>query len=884
MSNSLWSDKAARKFLSLALAMSTVASCCTMQSLAVEVVGNGAKTSVSTSGDIPSSGSTDPIPVNPSDGKDTDESGSTSGTPGTEQPGTEQPGTEKPGTEKPGTEQPGTEKPGTEKPGTEQPGTEKPGTETPGTETPGTETPSYPSELNITANVKDGATDDSIRTGLTSLIKSENPELPISKIEYPSSILSYSTFDAAVTYDNGTNADCHVVINKVSPEGLALRWTPDTLKSNNAENKSSSTLLAYVNSDLSLVYTGDAFNNAIGEVKDSGKIKAFAWKNCDKKYETTGGTYTFTQEYNGVTFTRVVTVESSNYSIGSVKIDYDNNTVTTTSKMQWSFMSGKEAWSKCSDNMKIPATWYGNTVYFKVPADAYSTGSEIVSLKIPEKAVKPTAQPKLKSTSHSVTITNLWDFDYCEFRIDDGSWETSKKETYTFDNLKANTQYKVEVRSRAEVGELLASDVVTASIKTAETLQTSVAVTNGSHGNTGTVNASAIIEPDVHGKSIRGELDERQLNKFSNIIDEYVGRYSKVESSLSISHKTEAGEVSDITSTSFTLPLRSIGRAITSGNLELNYLGELCDIYIGNSGLKDIYNRSSGTLSISVEKPTSFYSGSSSKWLKDAYNGGADIYKVSVSSGNRTGDVEYSLPYELSGNDTVSEINVYFVNSKGDKSNLNFTYDGAAGRIKTTTDESGYIVVYADGVRSDTLPFKDVPSNFWATKYIQYCYNRGLFVGTSATTFSPSGNINKAQITALIARFADYKLSEKSSANFSDVKQTDWYYEYAKWAVENKIVTGKEFNGAEPVQRQEIARMIYAYLQSDGKVDKKADLKSVKDYSDNKSISSNCKTAIQYLRYLGIMEGTGNNKFTPESYVNRAQMAAIMYRLSTIVG
>ena len=136
----------------------------------------------------------------------------------------------------------------------------------------------------------------------------------------------------------------------------------------------------------------------------------------------------------------------------------------------------------------------------------------------------------------------------------------------------------------------------------------------------------------------------------------------------------------------------------------------------------------------------------------------------------------------------------------------------------------------------------------------------------------------------MIARFADYKLSEKSSANFSDVKQTDWYYEYAKWAVENKIVTSKEFNGAEPVQRQEIARMIYAHLQSAGKVDKKADLKSVKDYSDSKSISSNCKTAIQYLRYLGIMEGTGNNKFTPESYVNRAQMAAIMYRLSTIVG
>ena len=78
--------------------------------------------------------------------------------------------------------------------------------------------------------------------------------------------------------------------------------------------------------------------------------------------------------------------------------------------------------------------------------------------------------------------------------------------------------------------------------------------------------------------------------------------------------------------------------------------------------------------------------------------------------------------------------------------------------------------------------------------------------------------------------------------------------------------------------------MIYAYLQSVGKVDKQANLKNVKDYSDSKSISSNCKAAVQYLRYLGIMEGTGSNTFTPESYVNRAQMATIMYRLSNVIG
>ncbi len=51
-------------------------------------------------------------------------------------------------------------------------------------------------------------------------------------------------------------------------------------------------------------------------------------------------------------------------------------------------------------------------------------------------------------------------------------------------------------------------------------------------------------------------------------------------------------------------------------------------------------------------------------------------------------------------------------------------------------------------------PFTDVNGSSWYAGAVSYCKTKGLFAGTSATKFSPNGNITRAMFIAVLGRFA----------------------------------------------------------------------------------------------------------------------------------
>ena len=51
--------------------------------------------------------------------------------------------------------------------------------------------------------------------------------------------------------------------------------------------------------------------------------------------------------------------------------------------------------------------------------------------------------------------------------------------------------------------------------------------------------------------------------------------------------------------------------------------------------------------------------------------------------------------------------------------------------------------------------FTDVPSSYWAYDEIQYVVDKGLFNGTTATTFSPEAQMKRGQLAAVLYRYAD---------------------------------------------------------------------------------------------------------------------------------
>lgn len=756
------------------------------------------------------------------------------------------------------------------------------------------ETPSYPAELSLSVTVKANATEASLKSAVLEELKKANSSYPIESITWPEGV-DFNTdgeVDVTVNYTGGSTAAGHINVAVMMPTSYAFA-VPDlpTINASNEKNKSSTALLGYVNSDLNVVPTGDnSYAAALGVVNAVAQAKKFTWNQCDTEYKETGGmTYTFTQEFTpdgggeAITLKRTVTVETSTHSIGSLSIDYGDNTVNTKAGMKWSF--DKSKWSSCSDNMKIQSSWYDKRVYFYYPSDKWADESEVVSLYIPPKGDKPEETLELTSTSHSVTIQNCWDFGDVEFSINGGSWRSTNKKTYTFDNLKEGTSYSVAVRTCADPGDYLASDSVTKSIKTKEKVDTKVTIDDSYEGKTGYINAFATISPDVSSHTLRGSLTSNHLRKLENAYSVYSDRFNDVNTTMLVEHFGETDDIYDVTGVNFSLPLSPLKDLIRYGDLTLEYRTDMGRVYFDNAALESYRAKSSaGTLSINMQIVTSISNSSTWKWLYNELKAGATVYKITVTgSGKTDANLSYFIPYELGKNETIGSLSLYHVDSKGKNTRVDFEYDSALSGLKFNYDESGYFVISSDGSSAQEFPFRDVPSTYWAHSYVSYCYNKGLFSGTSSTTFSPTSMVTRGTIFTVLARLDDYDAGKSvSTPYFTDVKSTDWYAAASEWAHEKGLVSGKTFNGEGTMQRQEIAKVLYDYLNKSG-VNVKYDSKLVQQYNDQNTINSSYRTAVLALRNLGVMQGVNGNNFAPTSSVTRAELATILYRMHQVM-
>ena len=77
-----------------------------------------------------------------------------------------------------------------------------------------------------------------------------------------------------------------------------------------------------------------------------------------------------------------------------------------------------------------------------------------------------------------------------------------------------------------------------------------------------------------------------------------------------------------------------------------------------------------------------------------------------------------------------------------------------------------------------TLPtcaaFTDVPESHWAAADIQYAAERGLFQGTSDTTFAPNANMNRAMLATVLYRYAGSP-DVSGVTPYVDVTAGQWY-------------------------------------------------------------------------------------------------------------
>ena len=190
--------------------------------------------------------------------------------------------------------------------------------------------------------------------------------------------------------------------------------------------------------------------------------------------------------------------------------------------------------------------------------------------------------------------------------------------------------------------------------------------------------------------------------------------------------------------------------------------------------------------------------------------------------------------------------------------------DGTEEVIKTSVaTENGIVVTLFDDdtvkIVDNSKEFDDVPDSFWGADAVDFVTSRELFNGTSATQFTPNGEMTRAMFVTVLARLEGVDTTTGST----------WYEAGQQWAMEQGISDGTNMLGS--LTREQLAAMLYRYAGSP------AVNGTITGFDDAASVSSWAMDAMTWAVQNGILAGSNGN-LNPQGNATRAEVATMLMR------
>ena len=185
----------------------------------------------------------------------------------------------------------------------------------------------------------------------------------------------------------------------------------------------------------------------------------------------------------------------------------------------------------------------------------------------------------------------------------------------------------------------------------------------------------------------------------------------------------------------------------------------------------------------------------------------------------------------------------------------------------------------ASAAATDDNPFSDVVESDWYYDAVQYVYNRDLMTGVSDGTFGPDTELSRAMIVTILYRHAGEPDTTDLDKPFSDVADDAWYADPMKWAYANGVAAGygdDRFGPDDPVTKEQLAAFIFKAQQSSGKMP--MDILMDYEWADWDTISDWAKGTVTKLTMQALFRDIPGIAFRPQALATRAEIAAILYR------
>lgn len=183
--------------------------------------------------------------------------------------------------------------------------------------------------------------------------------------------------------------------------------------------------------------------------------------------------------------------------------------------------------------------------------------------------------------------------------------------------------------------------------------------------------------------------------------------------------------------------------------------------------------------------------------------------------------------------------------------------------------------------------FTDVSRSDWYYQFVDYVTTKGYFNGVADKTFAPADNMTRAMFVTVLFRFDGAK-GDRTQSAFTDVAPGQWYTDAINWAAANRIVDGVgngKFAPNDPITRAQMCTMIERYLALYKKAWKVTlpETGSVSVMVDENAIPAYALAAVKQCQRHGLVNGFEDGTFRPNELSTRAQVAAVIYRMSYLV-
>ena len=171
------------------------------------------------------------------------------------------------------------------------------------------------------------------------------------------------------------------------------------------------------------------------------------------------------------------------------------------------------------------------------------------------------------------------------------------------------------------------------------------------------------------------------------------------------------------------------------------------------------------------------------------------------------------------------------------------------------------------------VSFKDVDEKAYYAAAVEWAVAKNITKGTAADTFAPNDTCTRGQIVTFLWRAAGEPKPSGTKNPFTDVKQSDYWYNAVLWAVEQGITTGTSattFSPNEGCTRGQVATFLWRYENKPAPAAKNPfeDVKKGAYYYD----------AVLWAVEADVTKGTSATTFAPNDTCTRGQIVTFLYR------